>query len=57
VPEDGDAPRGLLKTEALEALGMTFGGRALFQETVKQLVAAVQGKTATSGKSAPSGGA
>jgi UDP-glucose 4-epimerase len=47
LPEEGDAPRGLLLTAALTSLGMKFGGRARLEETVRELVAAVQGKAAT----------
>lgn len=49
LPQEGEVPRGLLKTDALEELGMTFGGKARFEETVRELVAAVQGAAATEG--------
>ena len=48
LPEEGDAPPALLQTDALTALGMKFGGRARLEETVRELVSAVQGNPTTS---------
>ena len=43
VPEAGDPPQSLLRTDALDALGVSFGGKPQFEKTVKRLVSAVQG--------------
>ena len=40
LPEEGAPPRGIMRTDALEALSVTFGGKALFEKTVAALVAA-----------------
>jgi nucleoside-diphosphate-sugar epimerase len=40
VPEAGDSPKGIMRTDALTALGVTFGGQPLFEKTVADLVAA-----------------
>jgi nucleoside-diphosphate-sugar epimerase len=48
LPEEGDLPSGLMQTDALAALGMKFGGRARFEETVRGLVSAAQGNPTTS---------
>jgi nucleoside-diphosphate-sugar epimerase len=40
VPKEGDLPKGIMRSDALEALGVTFGGRPRFEKTVADLVAA-----------------
>lgn len=40
VPEEGAPHKGIMRTDALAALGVTFGGKALFEKTVAALVAA-----------------
>ena len=40
LPEEGDPPKGIMRSDALKALGVKFGGRLLFEKTVAELVAA-----------------
>ena len=40
VPEAGSPPAGVMRCEGLERLGVRFGGRPLFEATVRDLVAA-----------------
>jgi nucleoside-diphosphate-sugar epimerase len=40
VPEEGDPPKGIMRTDALKALGVKFGGRPLLEKTMADLVAA-----------------
>ena len=42
VPEEGELPQGIMRTDALQALGVKFGGRPLFEKTIAALVAAAQ---------------
>lgn len=42
LPEEGEHPKAILRTDALAALGVTFGGRKLFERTIEGLVAAVR---------------
>lgn len=42
LPAEGAPPRGVMRTDGLNALGVTFGGRALFEQTIAELVAAMQ---------------
>ncbi len=46
LPEEGEHPRAILRTDRLAALGVRFGGRPLFESTVAALVAAVGGSRA-----------
>jgi nucleoside-diphosphate-sugar epimerase len=41
LPDEGDPPSGMMRSEALKALSVTFGGRPLFEKTVAELVAAI----------------
>jgi UDP-glucose 4-epimerase len=40
LPEEGEPPKGIMRSDALKALGVEFGGRLLFEKTVGELVAA-----------------
>lgn len=40
VPEEETSPQGIMRTDGLAALGVTFGGRALFEKTIAELVTA-----------------
>ena len=42
LPEEAPPPRGVMRSDALKALGVEFGGRKKFKDTVQALVAAVQ---------------
>ena len=41
LPEEGELPAAIMRTDGLASLGVTFGGRALFERTIAELVAAV----------------
>lgn len=41
LPEEGEHPKSVMRTDALAALGVVFGGRNLFERTIETLVAAV----------------
>jgi nucleoside-diphosphate-sugar epimerase len=41
LPDEGDPPKGIMRSDALKALGVTFGGRPLFEKTVAELSAAI----------------
>ena len=40
APEEGEFPRSIMRPDGLRALGVKFGGRALFEETIAAFVAA-----------------
>lgn len=42
VPEESEHPGGVMRSDALEALGVRFGGRKLFEPTIAELVGAVR---------------
>ena len=42
VPEIGELPKSVMRTDALSALGVSFGGRRLFEETMAALVGAAR---------------
>lgn len=44
LPEPAPAPTGLMASEGLAMLGMRFGGRALLEKTVAELVEAARGR-------------
>ena len=50
LPEEGDPPSGIMRSDALKALGVTFGGRSVFEKTVAGFVDAICG-AAASGRS------
>jgi UDP-glucose 4-epimerase len=41
MPEEGNFPKGIMRTDALNALGVAFSGRPRFEKTVAELVAAI----------------
>ncbi len=42
LPDPGPPPKNLMRCDGLEALGVRFGGKPLFEDTVEALVAAAQ---------------
>jgi hypothetical protein len=42
VPEEGEHPQGIMRTDGLARLGVIFGGIGLFKKTIEELVAAAR---------------
>jgi hypothetical protein len=42
VPEEGEHPAGIMRCDALQALGVRFGGEPLFEATIAEIVAAAR---------------
>jgi len=44
LPEEGELPQAIMRSDGLKALGVTFGGQKSFERTIAELVRAVQEK-------------